>query len=98
MKLSELAKKPKLIELTISKQELVEKYGDELTFFMYDRQSLDIFTKLANATQDNVGEYMTILKDIIVNEDGKPVMDDEMVLPIDVLTEAMRLIGERLGK
>jgi hypothetical protein len=41
---------------------------------------------------------MTILKDIIVNEDGKPVMDDEMVLPIDVLTEAMRLIGERLGK
>lgn len=98
MKLSELAKKPKLIELTISKQELVEKYGDELTFFMYDRQSLDIFTKLANATQDNVGEYMTILKDIIVNEDGQPVMDGEMVLPIDVLTEAMSLIGERLGK
>jgi hypothetical protein len=98
MKLSELAKKPKLIELTISKQELVEKYGDELTFFMYDRQSLDIFTKLANATQDNVGEYMTILKDIIVNEDGQPVMDGEMVLPIDVLTEAMTLIGARLGK
>ena len=98
MKLSELAKKPKLIELTISNPELVEKYGEELTFFMYDRQSLDIFTKLANATQDNIGEYMTILKDIIVNEDGKAVMDDEMVLPIDVLTEAMRLIGERLGK
>jgi hypothetical protein len=98
MKLQELAKKPKLIELTISNPDLVEKYGEELTFFMYDRQSLDIFTKLANATQDNVGEYMTILKDIIVNEDGKPVMDDEMVLPIDVLTEAMRLIGERLGK
>jgi hypothetical protein len=98
MKLQELAKKPKLIELTISNPDLVEKYGEELTFFMYDRQSLDIFTKLANATQDNIGEYMTILKDIIVNEDGKPVMDDEMVLPIDVLTEAMRLIGERLGK
>jgi len=98
MKLSELATKPKLIELTISKQELVEKYGDELTFFMYDRQSLDIFTKLANATQDNIGEYMNILKDIIVNEDGKPVMDLDNVLPIDVLTEAMSLIGERLGK
>jgi hypothetical protein len=98
MKLQELAKKPKLIELTISNPDLVEKYGEELTFFMYDRQSLDIFTKLANATQDNIGEYMTILKDIIVNEDGQPVMDGEMVLPIDVLTEAMSLIGERLGK
>ena len=98
MKLSELAKKPQLVELTIDKKELVEKYGEELTFYMYDRQSLDVFTKLANATQDNVGEYMTILKDIIMTEDGSPVMNDELILPIDLLTEAMALIGEKLGK
>ena len=98
MKLSELAKKPQLVELTIDKEELVEKYGEELTFYMYDRQSLDVFTKLANATQDNVGEYMNILKDIIVSEDGSPVMNDELILPIDLLTEAMKLIGEKLGK
>jgi hypothetical protein len=98
MKLSELAKKPKLVKLTISKQELVDKYGDELEFYMYDRQSLDIFSKLANATTDNVGEYMSILSDIILKEDGSPVMDGEMVLPIDVMTEAMSLIGEKLGK
>ena len=98
MKLSELAKKPQLVELTIDQKDLVEKYGDELTFYMYDRQPLDIFTKLANATQDNIGEYMTILKDIIMNEEGQPVMNDELILPIDLLTEAMKLIGERLGK
>ena len=98
MKLSELAKKPQLVELTIDKEELVEKYGDELTFYMYDRQPLDVFTKLANATQDNMGEYMIILKDIIVNEEGQPVMNDDLILPIDLLTEAMKLIGERLGK
>lgn len=98
MKLQELAKKPQLVEITISKEELVEKYGEELTFYMYDRQPLDIFTKLANATQDNVGEYMTILKDIIVTEEGVPVMNDELILPIDLLTEAMGLIGEKLGK
>jgi hypothetical protein len=98
MKLSELAKEPQLVKLTITNKDLVEKYGDELEFYMYDRQSLDVFTKLANATQDNVGEYMTILKDIIMNEEGVPVMNGEMVLPIDVLTEAMKLIGEKLGK
>jgi len=98
MKLSELAKKPQLVEITIDKEELVEKYGDALTFYMYDRQSLDVFSKLANATQDNVGEYMNILTDIILKEDGEPVMADEHVLPIDVMTEAMSLIGQKLGK
>jgi hypothetical protein len=98
MKLSELAKKPQLVKLTISKQEIVEKYGDELEFYMYDRQSLDVFSKLANATTDNVGEYMSVLSDIILKEDGSPVMDGEMVLPIDVMTEAMSLIGAKLGK
>jgi hypothetical protein len=98
MKLSELAKKPQLVKLTINKKELVEKYGDELEFYMYDRQSLDVFSKLANATQDNVGEYMNILIDIILNEDGVAIMADDNVLPIDVMTEAMSLIGEKLGK
>tara|TARA_R100001460_G_scaffold98254_1_gene141015 strand:+ start:208 stop:504 length:297 start_codon:yes stop_codon:yes gene_type:complete len=98
MKLSELAKKPQLVKLTISKQEIVDKYGDELEFYMYDRQSLDVFSKLANATTDNVGEYMSVLSDIILKEDGSPVMDGEMVLPIDVMTEAMSLIGAKLGK
>ena len=96
MKLSELAKKPQLVKLTISKQEIVDKYGDELEFYMYDRQSLDVFSKLANATTDNVGEYMSVLSDIILKEDGSPVMDGEMVLPIDVMTEAMSLIGAKL--
>lgn len=98
MKLSELAKKPQLQKITITKESIVEKYGDELDFYVYDRQPLDIFSKLADVQEENVGEYMNILKDIIVNEDGNPVMSEELTLPIDVLTEAMRLIGEHLGK
>ena len=40
MKLSELAKKPQLQKITITDEALVEKYGDELEFFIYDRQPL----------------------------------------------------------
>lgn len=98
MKLSELAKKPQLQKITINNEALVEKYGDELDFFVFDRQPLDIFTKLADVQEDNVGEYINILKDIIRNEDGEPVMTEELSLPIDVMTEAMKLIGEHLGK
>jgi len=98
MKLSELAKKPQLQKITITNETLVEKYGDELDFYVYDRQPLDIFTKLADVKEDNVGEYINILKDIIRNEEGNPVMTEELSLPIDVMTEAMKLIGEHLGK
>ena len=98
MKLSELAQKPKLEKITITSETLVEKYGDELDFFIYDRQPIDIFTKLADVTEGNATEYMVILKDLILNEDGEPVMSEEKSLPIDVMTEAMKLIGDHLGK
>ena len=98
MKLSELAKKPQLQKITINNEALVEKYGDELDFFVFDRQPLDIFTKLADVQEDKVCEYINILKYIIRNVDGEPVMTEELSLPIDVMTEAMKLIGEHLGK
>ena len=91
MKLSELAKKPQLQKITITDEKIVEKYGDDLDFYVYDRQPLDVFTKLADVKEDNVGEYITILTEIIRNEDGNPVMTDEMTLPMDVMTEAMKL-------
>lgn len=98
MKLSELAKEPQLIKLTIDEPKIVEKYGDELEFYMYDRQSIDIFSKLADVNEDNIGGYIPILQNIILNEDGRPVITDAEVLPMDVLTEAMKIIGEKLGK
>jgi hypothetical protein len=98
MKLSELAKKPQLQKITITKPELVEKYGDELEFFIFDRQPLDVFTKLADVDQNNIGQYIDILQDLILNENGDKVTSEELVLPIDILTEAMTLIGEHMGK
>ncbi len=98
MKLADLAKKPQLIKLIVNNEAIVEKYGEELEFFMYDRQPRDVFTKLANASTDDTSSYFNLLSDIILDEEGKPVMHDDMVLPIDVMTEAMKLIGDHLGK
>ena len=98
MKLSELAQKPQLQKITITNEAIVEKYGEELEFYIYDRQPLDIFTKMADLGEANAGEYIHVVKDIILDEHGSPVCSDDMVLPIDVLTEALKLIGEHLGK
>ena len=52
MKLSELAVKPKLSKVTITEEHIVEKYGEELDFYIWDRQPLDIFAKLSTITDE----------------------------------------------
>jgi len=98
MKLAELSQKPQLIQILITDEKIVEKYGEELEFYVYDRQPLDVFSKLANAQQDDMSGTTLILKDMIMDEKGTPVMSDGKVLPMDVMVEAVKLIGERLGK
>ena len=97
MKISELSQKPQLIKVTIGKKELVEKYGEELEFHIYDRQPLDVFTKLANAEKDMSG-VTEMIQTMILDEKGNPVVTDDNVLPLDVLMECVKEVSERLGK
>jgi hypothetical protein len=97
MKLSELSQKPKLINIVIDKKEIVKKYGEELEFHIYDRQPLDVFTKLANAKEDTAG-VTELIQDMILDEQGNPVVTDGNVLPLDVIMEAVTLITKELGK
>jgi len=97
MKLSELSQKPKLIKILIDKDSIVEKYGEELEFHIYDRQPLDVFTKLANAKEDTAG-VTELIQEMILDEDGQPVVKDGNVLPLDVIMEAVTLITSELGK
>jgi len=98
MKLAELSQKPQLVKITLDEPKIIEKYNEELEFFVYDRQPIDVFSKLANADQSDIGGLIVLLKDLILDEDGSKVIDDERVLPMDVMVEAVKKIGERLGK
>lgn len=97
MKLAELSKKPELIKITINKKEIVKKYGDEIEFHIYDRQPLDVFTKLANAEKDMSG-MTEMIQDMILDESGAKIVDEDKVLPLDVLMECVTEISNRLGK
>lgn len=98
MKLKELSQKPKLIKLTINEATLVEKYGDELEFYVYDRQPLDVFTKLANAGEENIGDMVKFMQQLILDEEGNPISSEGEILPMDVTSEAIKLVSETLGK
>lgn len=98
MKLAELSQKPQLIKIILDDPKIIDKYEEELEFFVYDRQPIDVFSKLANADQKDIGGLIFLLKDLILDEDGKQIIDEERILPMDVMVEAVKKIGERLGK
>ena len=50
-----------------------------------------------NAQEDMAG-VTEMIQDMILDEDGNPVVEEGNILPLDVLIEAVRLVSESLGK
>jgi hypothetical protein len=76
----------------------VETYGEELEFYVWDRLDMATYTRLAGIENSNVTDMYTALRDMILDSEGKPVMTDELVLPMDVMTAAVEKVVASLGK
>jgi len=98
LKLTQLASKPQLIKLTIDQADLVEKYGDELEFWIMDRQPIDQFIKMATTGADNYGDMIKMVNDMVLDEDGNKVIKEGEALPNDVMVAVIAATVERLGK
>jgi hypothetical protein len=98
MKLAELAAQPKLIKVSLADEETIKEFGEPLDFWMYDRQSMETFAKLTTVNYNNFGAVADIVKELVLDEEGKPVIKDGLVLPMNVLTRAIGLVVETLGK
>lgn len=98
MKLSQITAEPKLIEISLDDKDIVKQYGEPLTFYTWDRQPMDVFMRLANLTDKNTGELVTVVKTLILDEDGKPILNDKNMLPTNVLLKAIAKVTEQLGK
>ena len=98
MKLQELAAKPQLTKITIDDHDLVEKYGEELEFYVHDRFDMETFTKMASVETTDPGKIYNIVKDLILDDNGQPVMHDELVLPMDLMMAAVVKVTDTLGK
>lgn len=99
MKISNLASVPKLTEIILDGEELLEKYGEPITFHTYDIVSLNTYFEFFNARQENqFGNLDKMIKKMILDEKGKPALKDNEDLPIDIAAAAINKIGEILGK
>lgn len=98
MKLNQLAAKPKLITVTIDDSDTVKEFGEPIEFHTWDRQPLDVFMKLANASQQDQTMMIDIVRKLILDDQGKEIVNDEHMLPTTVLIKAIGKIVEKLGK
>lgn len=98
MKLSQITCEPQLVEVVLDDKEVIEKYGESLTFYTWDRQPMDVFLRLANVDQKNVTELITIVKTLILDEKGNQILTDKHMLPTNILMKAITKVTEQLGK
>ena len=99
MKISELAAVPKLLQIDLDAPEILESYGEPVTFWTYDIVSLstyfDFFNARSNSEFDNLHKMM---RKLILLEDGTAALKANEDLPIDIAAAAISKIGEVLGK
>lgn len=96
MKLQELAAKPKLEKIILDSEDIIALYGEPLEFYMYDRQDLPTFIKLVQMKDDQLGLF-NLIKDIALDENGKPVLNDGEILPMDVMAAVITGVVDKLG-
>jgi hypothetical protein len=98
MKLSQLAAKPQLIKVELNDEEVIKEFGEPLEFHTWDRQPIDIFTKLASVTGSDTGAMISVVKGLILDENGKEILKGDAVLPTNILLKVIAKIVELLGK
>lgn len=97
MKLSELTVKPKLIKLTIDDEDIINEFGEPIEFYIYDRQNMTTFMKLATISQDNIGGLSNVVAELVLDENGKKILADEMMPPVNVMLKVINTVVDNLG-
>tara|TARA_R100000951_G_C2650024_1_gene184063 strand:- start:1828 stop:2154 length:327 start_codon:yes stop_codon:yes gene_type:complete len=99
MKLSELAKEPKLTKVSIDDPAILKSYGgDPIDFWVYDRVDIATFMQLANLEgNQDMSQVISTMKDLILDEKGAPIISKGRVLPNDVMIKAVEQTVTALG-
>lgn len=98
MKLSELAREPQLIPMVIDDQDIRDTYGDVIEFWTWDRQPMSSFMKLANVDAQDTGTMLAAVRDLVLDETGRPMLTGETSLPAPVLMRVITRVIGQLGK
>ena len=99
MDISKLAKKPQLEKLVLDDKDIVEKFGEPITFYLKDHMGISTyfnFYKLQQTEDDSL--LNDLLRKLILKEDGSPAIGEDEVLPIQLILAILMRINDFLGK
>lgn len=99
MNIQKFASTPKLIEIVLDDEDLVKTYGEPITFWTYDVVSLATYFEFFNSRSNGQFEALEkVIKKLILLENGKPAIQDNQDIPIDIAAAAIAKVGDILGK
>jgi hypothetical protein len=99
MNIGQFAKKPELIKIEITDPEIVKNYDGVVSFWILDSVDINTYFEFYKSQADSDGEKLNaIMRSLILNEQGKSVIEPGHILPIDLALAALGAINDRLGK
>lgn len=99
MDIKQLAKRPELVEVVIDDEHIVKEYGEPITFYMKDFVDINTYFDFFRSQNEKSGEELNkLMASIILNKEGKPVLEEGEGFPIDISIAALTKINETLGK
>jgi hypothetical protein len=98
MKLTQLAAKPQLVKIELNDEDVIKEFGEPLEFWIWDRQSMDKYIRLAQMKGENMIELIEAVNEMVLDEEGNPIVKDGLVLPTNLMTKVIGRVVETLGK
>jgi hypothetical protein len=92
LKLTQLAAKPQLIKIELDDEEIRREYNDSLEFWIYDRQPIEEFVKMATIKSNDFGEMVTAVNKLVLDEEGNQVIQEGYALPSSILIKVINCI------
>jgi len=98
MKLNQLVANPQLIKITLDDEDVIAEFGEPLEWWVWDRQPLEKFLKLASAENNSNDNIIATMREMILDEEGKPLLQGDASLPTGILIKVINKMVTLLGK
>lgn len=97
--ISDFAKTPELIQISLDDQDIVKEYGEPVIFYMKDFVDINMYFEFFRSqAEGNTASLNDMLNKLILNKEGNPALQEGQALPVDLAVAALSKINDNLGK
>ena len=99
MDISKLAKKPQLIELVLDSEDIIDQFGEPISFYMKDHMGVGTYFDFYRLQQQEDDALLNdLIRKLVLKQDGTPALAEDEVLPVKLILAILMKINDFLGK